>query len=169
MTAWFMRATSYNTVASATKMSKPEVLPGKPAGMNCLWEDHRPQLAGVWELKRYDRTHRIALAVATTDQCSVALFRAPAPPVSVPDADLSGYTTRLGLHIGSSYASVRSTYGGGPEKSASHFAVAYASNASGETISLPPKKVALPQTVTIVVDDGRVSAISIYTDLAPET
>jgi hypothetical protein len=134
----------------------------------CRYEERRPELAAVWQLLRYDRAHHIAFAAATTDQCSVALFRAPAPPVTVPNADLSGYSTRLGLRIGSSYESVRSTYGGGPQKSGSRFVVAYTSRVPGETVSMPKKKVGLPQEVTIVVDAGRVSAISIYTDLAPE-
>jgi hypothetical protein len=168
LTAWFMRATAYNGQSAATKMSRPELLPGKPSEMNCRSEDRRPELAAVWQLLRYDRTHHIAFAAATTDQCSVALFRAPVSPVRVPDADLSGYSTRLGLRIGSTYESVRTTYGGGPQKSASHFVVAYTSTVPGETMTLPKKKIRLPQVVTIVVDAGRVSAISIYTNLAPE-
>jgi hypothetical protein len=168
LTAWFMRATAYNTESAAIKMSRPEQLPGKPPEMTCRYEDGRPQLAAVWQLLRYDRTHHIAFAAATTDQCSVALFRAPAPPVTVPDADLSGYATRLGVRIGSTYESVRTTYSGGPQKSASHFVVAYTSTVPGETMALPKKKIGLPQMVTIVVDAGHVSAISIYTNLAGE-
>jgi len=168
LTAWFMRATAYNTEGKTITMSKPEQLPGKPHSMNCHYEEGRPGFAGVWQLIRYDRTHHIAFATATTDQCSVALFRAPAPPVSVPDSDLSGYSTRLGVRVGTSYESLRAIYGGGPEKSASHFVVAYSSNVPGETVSLPKKKIDLPQVVTIVVDSQRVSAISIYTDMAGE-
>lgn len=168
LTAWFMRATAYNTAGVATKMSRPELLPGKPRGMTCRYEEGRPGFAAVWQLLRYDRTHHIAFAAATTDQCSVALFRAPAPPVTVPDADLSGYSTRLGLRVGSTYESVRSIYGGGPQKSASHFAVAYTSSVPGEAVARPQKKIGLPQVVTIVVGGGRVSGISIYTDLAGE-
>jgi len=168
LTAWFMRATAYNTVGHAVATSRPELLPGKPKAMNCHYVDGRPQFAGVWVLLAYDTKHHVAFGAATTDQCSVSLFRAPAPPVSVPNADLSGYATRLGIHIGSSYASVRSIYGGGPTKSASHFVVGYTSTVPGETVGTPHKKIGLPQTVTIVVDDQRVSAISIYTDLAGE-
>ncbi len=168
LTAWFIRATAYNTESTTIKMLKPELLPGKPQSMRCRYEEGRPGLAGVWQLLMYDRTHNIAFATATTDQCSIALFRAPAPSVTVPNADLSGYSTRLGLHIGSSYETVRSIYGGGPKKTASHFVVEYSSTVPGETVGSPKKKVSLPQTVTIVVDGQRVSAISIYTDLAPE-
>jgi hypothetical protein len=168
LTAWFMRATAYNTQGAASKMSRPELLPGKPAAMACRYEEGRPEFAAVWQLLRYDRAHHIAFAAANTDQCSVALFLAPPPPVTVPDADLSGYSTRLGLRIGSSYDSVRAAYGAGPQKSAHHFVVAYVSSVPGKTVGLPQKKVSLPQTVTIVVDGGRVSAISIYTDMAGE-
>ncbi|HEY1656609.1 MAG TPA: hypothetical protein VGF86_16010 [Candidatus Tumulicola sp.] len=169
LTAWFMRATAYNTEGAATKMSRPELLPGTPKSMTCHSEDGRPGLAGVWQLLAYDRVHHIAFATATTDQCSVALFRAPAPTVTVPNADLSGYATRLGLHVGSTYQSVRSTYGGGPEKSgASRFVVAYTSSVPDQTVALPHKKISLPQTVTIVVEAGRVSSISIYTDMSGE-
>jgi hypothetical protein len=168
LTAWFMRATAYNAGGTATKMSKPELLPGKLAAMTCRYEQDRPGFAGVWQLLRYDRTHHIAFATATTDQCSVALFRVPAPSVAVPDADLSGYSTRLGVRVGSTYESVRSIYGGGPRKSAAHFVVAYTSTVPGETVGRPKKKIGLPQTVTIVVDKGRVSSLSIYTDLAGE-
>ena len=168
LTTWFMHATAYNTQTPTVKMAKPELLPGKRRGMSCRYEEGRPGFAGVWQLLAYDRTHHIAFGTATTDQCSVALFRAPAPGVTVPDADLSGYATPLGVRIGSTYDSVRSIYGGGPQKTASHFVVAYSSSVPGETVSLPHKKVDLPQVVTIVVDDHRVSAISIYTDLAGE-
>jgi hypothetical protein len=168
LTAWFMRATAYNTEGVATKMSRPELLPGTPRAMTCRYDEGSAGFAGVWQLLRYDRTHHIAFATATTDQCSVALFRAPVPSVTVPNADLSDYSTRLGLRVGSSYESVRSIYGGGPRRSASHFVVAYTSSVPGETVARPQKKVGLPQVVTIVVDGGRVSAISIYTDLAGE-
>jgi hypothetical protein len=168
LTAWFMHATAYNTQRAAITMSRPDALPGKPSAMACRYEEGRPGFAGVWQLLRYDRTHHIGFATATTDQCSVALFRAPVPPVSVPDADLSGYSTRLGLHIGSTYQSVRSTYGGGAQKTSSHFVVSYRSTVPGETFAQPRKKVGLPQVVTIVVGEGRVRAITIYTDLAGE-
>lgn len=168
LTAWFMHATAYNTQGTGTEMSRPDPLPGKPRAMTCHYEEGRPVLAGVWQLLRYDRTHHIALAAATTDQCSAALFRAPAPPVAVPDADLSAYSTRLGLRVGSTYDSVRSIYGGGPQKTANRFVVTYTSNVPGETVALPKKKIDLPQVVTIVVEHSRVSSISIYTDLAGE-
>lgn len=166
LTTWFMRATAYNTQSHTIAMAKPELLPGKPRTMDCRYEEHLPDFNGVWQLLRYDRVHHIAFAAATTDQCSVALFRASAPAIAVPAADLSGYSTRLGVHVGSTYDSVRTNYGGGPRKSASHFVVTYSSNAPGE--SATHKKVSLPQVVTVVVDDQRVSAISIYTDLAGE-
>jgi hypothetical protein len=166
LTAWFVKATAYTTQGRTTNMAKPDPLPGTPSGMACRYQDGRPNFNGGWQLLSYDRTHHIAFAAATTDQCSVALFRASAPAVAVPDADLSAYSTRLGIHIGSTYASVRSIYGGGPVKSASHFVVQYSSNVPGETVT--HKKIQLPQVVTIVVDAQRVSSISIYTDLSGE-
>jgi hypothetical protein len=56
--------------------------------------------------------HHIAFATATTDQCSVALFRAPAPALALPNED----------------DNVRKIYGGGPAKSASHFVARYSSD-----------------------------------------
>jgi hypothetical protein len=168
LTTWFVHATAYNTQSHTIPMKKPEELPGMPRSMSCRYEEHLPNFNGVWQLLRYDRAHHIAFAAATTDQCSVALFRAAPPTVAVPDADLSGYSTRLGVRIGSTYDSLRSIYGGGPRKNASHFVVQYSSNVPGLTATVPRKKVDLPQTITIVVDDQRVSAISIYTDLAGE-
>jgi hypothetical protein len=166
LTSWFVKATAYTTQGRTTSMVKPDPLPGTPSGMACRYQDGRPNFNGVWQLLSYDRTHHIAFAAATTDQCSVALFRAPAPPQAVPDADLSSYSTRLGVHIGTAYSSVRSVYGGGPQKTASHFVVQYSSNVPGETVT--HKKVSLPQVITIVVDAQRVSSISMYTDLSGE-
>ncbi|MEO7201547.1 MAG: hypothetical protein ABI431_02550 [Candidatus Tumulicola sp.] len=168
LTGWFMRATAYNTQSKTTTMANPEVLPGKPSSMTCRYEDNLPNFNGVWQLLRYDRVHHIAFAAATTDQCSIALFRASTPAVKAPDADLSGYSTRLGVRIGSTYDSVRSIYGGGPRNGASHFVVQYSSTVPGLTATVPRKKVALPQIVTIVVDRQRVSSISIYTNRAGE-
>jgi hypothetical protein len=169
-TAWFIHATAYNTESRTIAMAKPELLPGRPRSMDCRYEEHLPDFNGVWQLLRYDRVHHIAFAAATTDQCSIALFRAPSPSVAVPDADLSGYSTALGVRVGSSYDSVRSIYGGRPRKSAStsHFVVQYRSSVPGLTATVPRKKVALPESVTIVVDGQYVSSISIYIDRAGE-
>ncbi|HXM06767.1 MAG TPA: hypothetical protein VN936_04850 [Candidatus Acidoferrum sp.] len=168
LTAWFMRATAFNTQGKTTRMTRPEILPGTPRSMDCHYIEHRPNFTGVWQLLSYDRVHHIAFATATTDQCSLALFRAPAPDLTVPNEDLSGYATRLGVHIGSTYDSVRKIYGGGAPKSASHFVVRYSSDVPGETVSMPHKKIAMPQVVTVVFDQQRVSSISIYTDVGGE-
>ncbi|HEY3675142.1 MAG TPA: hypothetical protein VGK84_04055 [Candidatus Tumulicola sp.] len=167
-TDWFMQATAFNTQGKTIAMARPEILPGTPRSMDCHYIEHRPNFTGVWQLLSYDRVHHIAFATATTDQCSLALFRAPAPGLTVPNEDLSGYTTRLGVHIGSSYDSVRKLYGGGPPKSASHFVVLYSSDVPGETVSMPHKKIAMPQVITVVFDQQRVSSISIYTDIGGE-
>jgi hypothetical protein len=167
-TVWFMQATAFNTQAKTIPMAKPEILPGTPRAMDCHYIEHRPNFMGVWQLLSYDKVHHIAFATATTDQCSIALFRAPSPGLTVPSEDLSGYRTGLGVHIGSTYDSVRKIYGGGLPKSASHFVVVYSSSVPGETVSLPHKKVAMPQVVTVVFDQQRVSSISIYTDIGAE-
>jgi hypothetical protein len=136
--------------------------------MTCRYEEHLPGFNCVWQLLRYDRVHHIAFAAATTDQCSIALFRAPTPAVRVPDVDLSEYSTRLGVRIGSTYDGVRSIYGGGPHNGASHFVVRYSSSLPGLTATVPRKHVALPQIVTILIDGQRVSSISIYTNRTGE-
>jgi hypothetical protein len=38
-----------------------------------------------------DRVHHIAFAAAASDECSIALFRAPTPAVAAPNADLVVY------------------------------------------------------------------------------
>jgi hypothetical protein len=166
-----MRATAYNTQSHTIAMAKPEILPGKPSSMTCRYEENRPNSNGVWQLLRYDRVHlhHIAFAAATTDQCSIALFRASTPAVAAPNADLAAYSTKLGVRIGSTYDSVRSIYGGNARENARHFVVLYRSGVPGLTATVPRKNVALPEIVTIVVGGQRVSSISIYIDRAGES
>jgi hypothetical protein len=95
------------------------------------------------------------------------VFRASKPSVSVPDADLSKYATGRGLHVGSTYQQVLSTYGGKAMHGA-HFVARYAATVPGQTVSEPPKHIDLPETITLVVDDGHVSAITIDIDLGGE-
>ena len=49
-----------------------------------------------------------------------------------------------------------------------HFVARYAATVPGQTVSEPTKHINLPQTITLVVDDGRVSAITIDIDLGGE-
>jgi hypothetical protein len=147
-----------------TAMKRPDFLPGTSwKTMHC---DGRGVAIGngIWQLVKFDRTHGIGLAMATTDQCSVALFKASSPGVSVPNADLTGMSTARGIHIGSTYQSVLSTYGGKSAKRGRHFLVAYTSAVPDTTLGSPHKAITLPQTITLVVDNGRVSAITITVD-----
>lgn len=162
LTHWFFNATAlYRSTVTPTQMRKPDYLGGTTqSAMHCGAVGKN--IAGVWELLKYDRRHDIALAVASTDQCSAALFNASPPPgVSVPDADLSGYRTGRGVRLGMSYRDVLAIYGGPPAKGGKHFVVAYASGVTGTTVSLPHRIVKLPQTITLVFDDARVSSIAV--------
>ena len=165
---WFTRATAYQSSGSATgtAMAKADFLGGTSYESVChigaLKTNAQPIIFNnFWQLMRYDRKHHIALAAGSTDQCSGALFVAPPPGVDVPDQDLSAYATGRGLHLGSTYETVRSLYGG-TAKSGSHFVVEYA--ASSWALSITKKRVELPEIITIVVDNDRVSAITVYID-----
>lgn len=144
-------------------MGRPDFFCGKTfEAMTChlTWlKNEAPNFYGVWELLIYDRKHQIALAHATTDQESFALFRAPAPAVSVPNADLSEWTTARGLQIGSPYSKVLSLYGG-TQKHGQRFVGVY--TASFPTVDEFTKRhETLDETVTLVVTDDRVTSISI--------
>lgn len=161
---WFLHATSAQSSGTATPTERPDFLPGtSQRSMACRYEAGRPAM-GTWQLLKYDRTHHIGLASATTDACSVALFRASKPSVSVPDADLSTYSTGRGIHIGSTYQKVLSTYGGSAKHGA-HVVVLYSASVPGQTVSEPPKPIKLPETITLVIDNGHVSSITIFIDL----
>ena len=162
---WFLNATHYNETVTASETLKPDFLGGPTMKTQCTWDSSRkaPLLqSGIWQLVKYDRAHHIGLAVATTDQCSSSVFKAPAPPVSAPDADLANYGTGRGLKIGSPYSQVLSLYGP-PAKHGQHFVAAY--NANVADTDLHGKPIKLPETITIVVDNGKVSAITIYVDM----
>ncbi|MBV8171863.1 MAG: hypothetical protein JO219_08020 [Candidatus Eremiobacteraeota bacterium] len=161
---WFSAATQFNASVTSTSIARPDFI-GASEKTNCHWVTNPklPQLqSGIWQLQKYDRTHHIGLAVATTDQCSSALFRASTPPVRVPDADLSNAGTARGLKIGSPYSQVLSIYGP-PQKHGAHFVTRYSSDIPEVTAAGKPTKV--PQDITIVVDNDRVSSITIYIDL----
>ena len=124
--------------------------------------------AGIWELVKYDRAHKIGLAVAGTDQCSVALFKAATPAVSVPNADLSRMGTGRGIRIGSPYAQVVAAYGGKPKSDSGRLIVMYSANVPGTSVAHPTKKIANPETMTFVVEQGRVTAMTVSIDLGGE-
>jgi hypothetical protein len=164
---WFLHATAAQSSGTAQTLSKPDFLPGtSQRSMACRYVEGGPAM-GTSQLQKYDRTHRIGMAAATTDACAVSVFRASKPSVSVPDADLSKFATGRGLHVGSTYQQVLSTYGGKAMHGA-HFVARYAATVPGETVSEPPKHIDLPETITLVIDDGHVSAITIDIDLGGE-
>jgi hypothetical protein len=162
---WFTTATQFNALTSATAIAHPDFLGGTSRAAQCRFElgGKLPAFQnGIWQLVRYDRVHHIGLAMATTDQESCAIFLAPPPGVSAPDADLSSYRTGRGLKIGSSYEQVLSLYGG-PRKSGQRFVTAYVADVPA--VSMANKPLKLPETITIVVDRGTVSAITVSIDL----
>lgn len=169
LTAWFLHATSYDSAPSYVRTTKADYIGGNSLSMMpCkAWDKPQPVFNNFWQLWRYDRKHGIALAAGTTDQCSAAIFTAPMPSsVSVPDVDLSHYGTGRGLHIGSTYGDVLSTYGGAPVKHAGRFVLGYAATAYGHAVTTGHPLVKLPERITIVVQNDRVTAISIYIDAA---
>ncbi len=168
LTAWFLRATAYNTAATYTPMTEPDYMGGRTLKtMICGgWSKPQPVFNGVWQLWRYDRKHRIALAVGSTDQCSAALFAVRNSPIAVPDVDLSRYGTGRGLRIGSTYEDILSIYGGKRAPQPRHSVLGYSAFALGHAVTTGHSIVKLPERVTIVIDNDRISSISIYIDEA---
>jgi hypothetical protein len=164
LSRWFSNATSWSASLDGTAMKHPDFLPGTSWRTMHCGGSGVPIGNGIWQLVKYDRAHGIGLAMATTDQCSVALFKAPAPGVTVPSADLSAMKTARGIHIGSRYETVLATYGGKPVKHGSHFLSAYISGIYDTTVGNPKKSLMLPQIVTLVFDNDRVSSITISVD-----
>ncbi|HXW77377.1 MAG TPA: hypothetical protein VEJ20_08215 [Candidatus Eremiobacteraceae bacterium] len=165
---WFLRATEYDANGTAHAMARPDFICGKAFdSMGCHFKRAARPIVfyGVWELRYYDQTHHIGFAQATTDQESYALFQAPPPPVSVPNADLSQVSTGRGLRIGSPYAQVLHTYGP-PALHGQRFATLYAATFPS-TDPLTGRRDMLNEIVTLVIDNGRVSSISISIDLHP--
>lgn len=162
---WFMQATAYDWQGTSHAMTAPDFLCGRLFQPTCRVRDlpgDRPTLHGIWELLIYDRRHRIALAHASTDQDSWALFSAPPPPVAVPDRDLSRWTTTRGLRVGSPYSRVLSLYGG-PRKHASRFVSAYTASFAVYDPMFNRRETD-SETITLVIVDDRVSSISIHID-----
>jgi hypothetical protein len=168
LSQWFFTASAAESSGSAAGTIKPDFLGGTSMhAMHCGASGVRIG-AGVWQLVKYDRKHRIGLATASTDECSVAIFEAPPPGVSVPDADLSRYGTGRGVRIGSTYQEVIAAYGGSPIKHGSRFVVRYAASIPDTTVSLPHKPITDDEILTIVVDDNRVTAITASITLSGE-
>lgn len=162
---WFLNATSFSTPGTVRRISKPDFLVSSD-WRSCAgdrFEATPPAFYAVWSLLKYDRKHHIAFACGVTDQCSLALFEAPPPDISAPDADLSQYRTVRGLRIGSPYSQVLALYGP-PVKHGSRFVTSYA--ASVPAIAVNHKHVDLDETITLVITNGYVSSISVYIDEA---
>jgi hypothetical protein len=123
----------------------------------------------LWSLHAYDRTHHIGLAWAGTDQIGRALFKAAPPPgVSVPDKDLSQYGTGRGLRIGSTYSQVLALYGP-PVMHGQHFVTWYGATDTvyykGKPEYYRGKLKKQSEIITLVIDGGRVSSITIAVQL----
>jgi hypothetical protein len=161
MDRWFLRATAFNAPGSSSKMSRPDFL-GSSDWRSCAgdrFEAVPANFYGVWSLLEYDASHHIAFARANTDQCSLALFKAPPPFVRAPRADLSNYSTARGVRIGSPYSQVLALYGP-PVKHGRRFVTSY--SASVPAIAVNGKRVELDERITLVIVDGSVSSISVY-------
>jgi hypothetical protein len=168
LSAWFFGATAAESSGTASATIEPDFLPGKSmSSMHCGGTGVAIG-GGIWQLVKFDQTHGIGLAVASTDQCSVSLFKASPPGVTVPDADLSALSTGRGLHVGSTYADVLAAYGGKRMTQSGRFVVTYASSVAGTGIAHPNKKIDNPETITLVIDNDRVSAITVSVDLSGE-
>ncbi|HET6275684.1 MAG TPA: hypothetical protein VFE16_07120 [Candidatus Cybelea sp.] len=165
---WFYAATAANQSRTVAATITPDFLSGKTMrSMHCGGTGVSIG-SGIWQLVKYDRKHEIGLAVASTDQCSVAVFKASPPSVTVPDADLSQVSTGRGVRIGSSYSELLATYGGKPKPQSARFVVPYAATVPSTSVTHPSKHVDDPETITFVIEKGRVSAITVSVDLGGE-
>ncbi|HET6275166.1 MAG TPA: hypothetical protein VFE16_04415 [Candidatus Cybelea sp.] len=163
---WFLSATAFNAPGTSQPMPKPDFL-GSSDWRSCgggHFNVTEPGFYYVWTLLKYDATHHIAFARGLTDQCSLALFKAPPPSVKAANADLSEYGTVRGLRLGSPYSKVLALYGP-PVKHGRRFVTSY--SAWVPAIAVNHKPVELNERVTLVIVDGFVSSISVYIDEAP--
>lgn len=173
LSRWFLDATAWNAPGTSTAIATPDFLGGKRQigndSVQSLCDFNYGQahasLYALWNLMAYDRKHQIGVATLHDDSNGCALFEAPTPAVTVPDADFSQSSTGRGLRIGSPYARVLSIYGP-PEKHGRHFVTSYSSTVPGKARYIPYKPVKLPERITIVIDNGRVSSILIFIDEA---
>ena len=164
--SWFLKATSFNAPGTSQPISKPDFL-GSSNWKSCARDRwpiaEYPSFYGVWSLLAYDTKHDIALARGFTDQCSLAVFKAPRPSVKVADVNLSQYSTVRGLHIGSPYSQVLAAYGP-PQKHGARFVTSYSALVPATAVNKEPVK--LDQRITLVIVDGYVSSISVYINAA---
>ncbi|HLJ84417.1 MAG TPA: hypothetical protein VKT51_09625 [Candidatus Eremiobacteraceae bacterium] len=171
---WFSQATGLSDKpgpVTVQHISTPDYLCGKTFATMCKDPNGGSNvlMLSFWDLYSYDRSHHIGLARSGTDQLGWALFTAPPPPgVSVPDKDLSHYATGRGLHIGSPYSQVLALYGP-PVMHGKHFVTSYGADDTvyykGKPQYWQGKLERQSETITLVVDDGRVSSITINVEL----
>lgn len=168
--AWFLRATAFDAPGTMAKITAPDYIGGKDsrgeqscylpvAPTKSVWFLHN------WFLRYYDRKHHIALAAPHDDVDGCAIFEAPTPPSPVQDGDLSSVRTARGLHIGSTYAQVLAVYGP-PAKPGRHVVTSYSAKVPAVTVTSAHRNVLLPERITLVIDDGRVTSILISIDEA---
>ena len=165
---WFYTATAAHQSGTAAATIKPDFLPGKAMhSMHC--GDAGVAIGGgIWQLVKYDRKHGIGLAVASTDQCSVSVFKASPPGLTVPDTDLSQLSTGRGVRIGSTYEELLATYGGKPTNRTGRFVIMYAATVPGTSVAHPNKRVDNPESMTFVIVHDRVAAMTVSVDLGGE-
>lgn len=160
---WFANASQYQTNVVGVKTHAHDNIAGTTKKSACGDSTKGAAPFGVWALLRYDSAHHIALAAANTDQCSVSLFSATLPAgVTVPSADLAGMHTTRGIRIGSTIKDVVATYGGHVKGTSGRVVLAYDAEIPDKNISGKP--VMLPQRITVVLNNSRVTAITLSTD-----
>ncbi|HEY1883250.1 MAG TPA: hypothetical protein VGG51_09465 [Candidatus Cybelea sp.] len=165
---WFFGATAAHQSNTAVATIKPDYLPGSSLRAMHCGASGVAIGGGIWELVKYDRKHGIGLAAASTDQCSVAVFKAPPPGVTVPDADLSQLSTGRGVRIGSPFKDLVAAYGGKPVEKSGRFIVTYAATVPGTSAASPPKKVDDAESLIFVIENGKVMAMTVSIDLGNE-
>ena len=171
---WFSQATGLTDkpwTAKIQHIAAPDYLCGKTFETMCKDPNGGSDVVmlSFWDLHYYDRAHHIGLARSGTDQLGWALFTAPPPPgASVPDKDLSQYSTGRGLRLGSPYAQVLALYGP-PVMHGKHFVTSYGAEDTvyykGKPQHWQGKLERQPETITLVVDNGRVSSITINVEI----
>jgi hypothetical protein len=168
---WFSRATSFDKPGSVQHIATPDYLCGKTFATMCQgsFQNGEAGMLSFWQLLKYDRAHQIGLAESNTDQKGFSLFKAPTPPgLTVPNADLSQYRTGRGLRIGSPYSQVLALYGP-PVKHGRHFTTSYSADDDvyyrGKPQYYQGKLERQSEIIVLVVDDGRVSSITINVEL----
>ena len=171
----FLHAAAFDNAPAYTPMSKPDFMGADSfAKMHCAADTDGPLFNNFWHVRRYDSKHHIVLAFYANDACGAAIFVVPKTPVigrnygnlspDVPNIDLSHYSTGRGLHIGSTYEDVLSTYGGKRAKHQGRFVLGYSATAHARSEKIGHALVNLPERITIVIDGDRVSSISFYVD-----